>query len=266
MALIGGLTIAVFGAIVISAIAVAAGAQINGEPPDVTIATTLFQDLALIGIALLLARMTARPRAWQFGLRAPRLWPAVGWLVLVWVGFLLVQAGVSAALHPDEGQAQTLSDLGANRGWLGLGAAMFLVTVFAPVMEEVFFRGYFFNALRSSMNGWWAAALTGLVFGLIHIPNYLNDPASLAVAAGIVLSFFGFGLCLLYWRTGSLYPCIVLHVLNNCIAAGVDRGWDVGEVALLLLAANAAVALLMLPFRGSSPVPPRRRAAAAARA
>ena len=36
----------------------------------------------------------------------------------------------------------------------------------------------------------------------------------------VPLAFFGFALCLIYDRTGSLYPCIGVHALNNAIATG----------------------------------------------
>jgi membrane protease YdiL (CAAX protease family) len=32
------------------------------------------------------------------------------------------------------------------------------------------------------------------------------------------LIFFGFVLALLYERTGSIVPCIILHMLNNSVA------------------------------------------------
>ena len=53
----------------------------------------------------------------------------------------------------------------------------------------------------------------GLLFGLAHFdsaqPEYL-----------VPLGFLGFVLCIVRWRTGSLYPCMALHSINNCIALG----------------------------------------------
>ena len=37
----------------------------------------------------------------------------------------------------------------------------------------------------------------------------------------LALAAFGMGLCLLYWRTGSIIPCMALHALNNSITFGV---------------------------------------------
>ena len=42
----------------------------------------------------------------------------------------------------------------------------------------------------------------------------------------VPLGVFGALLCLLYYRTGSLLPCMVLHALNNSLALGVSQSWE----------------------------------------
>ena len=65
----------------------------------------------------------------------------------------------------------------------------------------------------------------------------------------VPLAVFGFVLCLLYWRTGSLYPCIALHALNNCLAFGVSQNWD-WQIPVLMVAALTVISGLILPFGG----------------
>ena len=113
-----------------------------------------------------------------------------------------------------------------------------LITVVAPLGEELFFRGYFFAALRN-WRGWFPAAiLTGLVFGAIHI-------GSAPIGLTVPLAFFGFGLCMLYQKTGSLYPCIALHALNNAVALGLTQEWT-WQIAPLM--AGAVIASLTLAW------------------
>jgi membrane protease YdiL (CAAX protease family) len=114
-----------------------------------------------------------------------------------------------------------------------------LVTVIAPIAEEFFFRGYFFTALRSWRGVWPAAIITGLVFGAIHTAS---APAGYLVP----LSVFGFVLCIIYWRTGSLYPCISLHALNNSLAFGVSQHWD-WQIPLVMVGANLVIGAILLP-------------------
>ena len=55
----------------------------------------------------------------------------------------------------------------------------------------------------------------------------------------------GILLCLVYEWSGSLYPCIALHVLNNAIAFGTDENWQL-RIVELTVASLATVALVMV--------------------
>ena len=135
-----------------------------------------------------------------------------------------------------------LEQLGANESTLLLLASAALTCIMAPVCEEILFRGYFFAAL-SNWHGWLpAAVLTGLVFGGVHA-------GSAPVVDLVPLAFLGFALCVLYHRTGSLYPCIATHAINNSIAFGSLEGWNFGQIALLMLTALATIAAAALLLR-----------------
>ncbi len=59
---------------------------------------------------------------------------------------------------------------------------------------------------------------------------------------------FGALLCLLYHRTGSLLPCMVLHALNNSLALGVSQSWEPLQVIALMIGASFAVVALVSPI------------------
>ena len=95
----------------------------------------------------------------------------------------------------------------------GFGAwpvQVLLIAIAAPISEEVCFRGMLFGGLRKSLARIPAALIAGLVFGGLH--------ALTGVSAVPPLMVFGFILCLLYEKTGSIVPGILLHMLNNCVA------------------------------------------------
>lgn len=95
----------------------------------------------------------------------------------------------------------------------GFGAVpvqVLLIVVAAPVSEELCFRGMLFGGLRQKLPRLAAALVGGLVFGGLH--------ALTGVTAVPPLMFFGFVLCLLYEKTGSIVPGMLLHMLNNSIA------------------------------------------------
>jgi membrane protease YdiL (CAAX protease family) len=208
----------VFGIIVIT-VSGAFGASTSDPPPGVNIGLTIVQNAALIGAAYFFAAFGGRPSASDFGLRKPAsLKRSVGVLIGVWIAFFAASAIWALALKLDE--PQTLpDDLGANGPLVNALAVVVLVTVIAPLGEELFFRGFFFGALRN-WRGWVeGATLTGALFGLIHV-------GSAPVGYLVPLAFFGFGLCVLYEKTGSLYPSIALHALNNSIALGANLDWS----------------------------------------
>ena len=132
-------------------------------------------------------------------------------------------------------------ELGVNDSTVALLAVAFLVAVVAPIAEEFFFRGFFFGALRNWRGLWPAAIITGLVFGAIHV-------GSAEAAFLLPLAFFGFSLCLLRERTGSLYPGIALHCMNNSLAFGVSQHWS-WQIPVLFACALGLISLVGLTVR-----------------
>lgn len=220
---------------IVGLIAGAAGADLDNLPAGLDIGLTVFQNAALFGAAYLFASALSRPRAQDFGLRAPaNVKRAVGLLFAVWGCFFAFSIIWTVALGIDE-KSDLPEQLGVDESTLNLLVVTFLVTVVAPIGEELFFRGFFFSALRNWRGAWPAAIVTGLVFGAIHL-------GSAPVGQLVPLAAFGVGLCLLYHWSGSLYPSIVLHALNNALAFGVGEGWP----ALVVLGAMAGGAIVAI--------------------
>lgn len=248
-ALVAGIAGAIFGSLIVLVVATLFGADYDDPPAVVNLLGTVVQDVLLVGVAMLFARLAGRPRPGDFGLRSARFGPALGWTVLAMVAFYVFTAAWVSLVGADPNDDQVTQQLGVEESTAALIAAAALVTVMAPIAEEIFFRGYFFGALRNWRGVWPAAVITGLVFGSIHA-------GSADVAYLLPLAFFGFALCLVYERTGSLYPCIALHCVNNSIAFGVMQDWT-WEIAVLMVSALAVIALLALAVRRWwSPRPP----------
>ena len=239
--MLGALIVAIVGVGVIALVVELAGVESSGDPPPgVTIGGTYVQDLALIGSAVLLARLLDAPATpGKFGLRLPRLWPAVGWTLLAWAGFFAFSAIWAQLLDITESD-DLPQELGVDGSTAALVAVAVLVCVLAPIAEELFFRGFCFTALRRTLGMLPAAVLTGAIFGAIHLGG--TD-----IEFIVPLMVFGFFLCLLYVWTASLVPCIVLHALNNALALGVSEDWGAATV-VAMAGAGAAVTLIVAPF------------------
>ena len=213
---VGFLTALIATLIVVGIVAAATGAASDEENTTFTVVATFLQGLIFIGTAVLFASFTRRPRAEDFGLRRTPFWPAVGWAALGMVSFYVAVIVYTAVVQPDAEQT-VAQDLGADQGTFGMIAAGFMVICIAPFAEEFFFRGFFYKALRSRWSVLAAAGIDGLLFGVIHY-DFSGADALLILPP---LAALGFMFCLVYEQTGSIYPVIALHALNNAIAFGV---------------------------------------------
>jgi CAAX protease family protein len=244
-ALLLTLVIAIAGATVITVIAQLAGVDVgrNHTPSGIQIGGTVVQDAGLIIAAVIFARITAgAAAAWQFGLRLVRFVPAAGWLVGVWLVFIVASNIYGALVHAPETSDQA-KELGAGDSTLNLVAVTVLVTFVAPLAEEFFFRGFCFTALWRWLGWVPGAILAGAIFAAIHI-------GSVSAVFLPPLLLLGFLLCVLLKQTGSLLPCFALHALNNSLAMGQSQHFSaIGTVALMLGATTLVVSVGSLAAR-----------------
>lgn len=252
-ALLISLTLTLFVGVLLGVVVVVAGSTVSAHQSTVDIVGTFLQDVALVGTAVVFARLAGgrwRPR--DFGLRPTRLGAAVGWATLGLVTSLVFTAAFSAALHNHQ-KEQVLHQLGADREGPARYFVALLVCVVAPMAEEFFFRGYFFTALRGWRGTVPAVLLTGLTFGAVHV-------GSAPLVYLVPLAVLGMILCLVYLRTGSLYPCVGLHMVNNCLAFGVSEGWG-WQIPILILVSGLLVGVTAFavtrwtPLRGPTAAP-----------
>lgn len=78
--------------------------------------------------------------------------------------------------------------------------------IFAPIMEEVIFRGFFLNRMAYKWGVKRAIIVSSLIFGFGHVD-----------VIGAFL--FGVVMCLLYIKTKSLWTNIIVHALNNIVVS-----------------------------------------------
>jgi membrane protease YdiL (CAAX protease family) len=83
-----------------------------------------------------------------------------------------------------------------------------VVTVLVPAAEETFFRGFVYPALRRHLGVRRAALVSAAFFAAVH----------LQVVNFLPILLLGAALALVYERTGSLVPAVVIHGVNNLVA------------------------------------------------
>lgn len=205
---VGGVLIALGMGLVFSVPAVVVGHQ-EGSDELTTLGNVLVQLATALGFLLVpLAIASYRGATWprqilgRLGVRRFKL-SAFGWMGLAIVAYLTF-AALYVALVVEPKQEDIAESFGP------VGVQVLLIVIAASVSEEVCFRGMLFGGLRERLPKYAAALVAGLVFGALH--------ALTGITAVPPLIFFGFVLCLLYEKTGSIVPGIVLHALNNSVA------------------------------------------------
>jgi membrane protease YdiL (CAAX protease family) len=240
-ALLAGFAAALVAALLIGVVGAVFGADIGHPPASVSVLSVIAQDACLIAAALFFARLAAVPRPAQFGLRPAPLKRSVIFVIAGYVGFVILSYLWLSLIGQPDAKDTITEDLGAKGSTVALIAVTFVVTVCAPLAEEFFFRGFYFGALRK--NGFWVAALlTGLTFGIVHV---FGSP----IAFIVPLALLGTALCFIREKTGSLYPGIALHCINNSVAMASSEHWSWQVPIVLVLAPAAIVALIWLGLR-----------------
>jgi hypothetical protein len=179
----------------------------------------LDQPLMYLPLLLLVWRTLLAPAGLgfvtAFGLR-PR---AAGWRPCVHATLALVAAGIAI----DLGLGLLGGPLGLTSHWaewfdegLAWGSPRAVAVtllgsiVFAPIFEELVFRGLLYGTLRARL-GWPLAAVgSALVFALAH---------GYGVAGLLSVFLSGLLWAWVYERTGSLLAPILAHVVNNAAVA-----------------------------------------------
>ena len=172
-----------------------------------TFVGALIQYGIMLGLVLAIARGLNRP---LLALERPAATGRA--LVLAAAAFVVILAA-TAALSPflDAGSEQGL----VPDAWDGGRAVPFLanaavVVIVAPFVEELLFRGLGMGLLLPFVGPIFSIVVTGFAFGLAH-----------GLVLGLpVLSIFGVTLGWLRWKTGSVYPGMVVHCMFNAVALG----------------------------------------------
>lgn len=169
----------------------------------------------LVGIffggTLLLLRRYRLPVREALSLRMPH--PAVWVATLIGApSALLVGIGLAEFVNtwvfpvPDEvleafGQALAGPEL-------PLWQLILFLAVMPGIFEELAFRGVLLHGLRKRMGPWATALAVGAVFGFFHVSLFRILPTAWlgVILAGVVL------------LSGSIWPAVVWHALNNAIA------------------------------------------------
>ncbi len=125
---------------------------------------------------------------------------------------------------------------------------LLFLCVLPGVCEEIAFRGVLLHGLRRKLRPVALALVVGLIFGLFHVDLFRIVPTAylgVLFTASVLL-------------TGSIFPAMLWHALNNALALSADRlGVPMHEAPPALLAVGAAglVVAFWILWRTRRPYP-----------
>lgn len=182
----------------------------SGKPPpdtlyryDTAISGIVFYAITL-AILLRIARGLTRD---ELGLRAPRSWGrALGLTFATLITLLVVEVALEAVLNATKEQGLEPTHWQPDKA-VPYALNAVVVAVVAPLVEELTFRGVGFRLL----------ARFGTLVALA------GTAAAFAADHGLVEGFpalfvFGLAVALVRFRTGSIYPGMLLHATFNALA------------------------------------------------
>lgn len=180
----------------------------------VSIVNTAVMDLAILGVIIYFVRIKYKQRLAVIGIRMKDAGKHLCWAVLSYIAvlpplvFILLFLMWMCNIFDYQPPPQPLMDLFLEEksAWT-LGFSAFIIVLVGPLAEELFFRGFAYNAIKKKWGARQAMAVTAVVFAAMHGIGFGFLPI---MTLGLLLAYS-------YEQTGSLVPAVAIHILHNSI-------------------------------------------------
>lgn len=182
---------------------------------DLMYGTMLTQISVIFAPALLLVKMMKLPVLSTWSFKRPSLLGMLAALFLApfcMVASMLIYQIQSLVFPAPEEFTKMFTRMLVDSGKPMIISYM-AIAVFPGVCEEILFRGTILGLVRKRLTPVWTCIVVGLAFGAFHLSIFRVAPTGIL---GIVLS----ALTLI---TGSIFPAMLLHVLNNGMALAMTK-------------------------------------------
>ena len=138
----------------------------------------------------------------------------------------------------------------------GMGQVFAVVSmILVGYVEEVIFRGFLFKALISKNGIKPAIIISSVTFGLGHIINLLSGQASLETVIQIFFAIaWGFIFTFVFYKCGSLIPCIIAHSLIDVFSLFVNESHN-DMTGRIYIGVTIAVAIVYGIYLAKQPGP-----------
>jgi membrane protease YdiL (CAAX protease family) len=172
----------------------------------------ILQNLCLLipfGVFYLKNKLTLS----EIGFRKTNPLRAFGYIALGYIIFLAININIKLVQVffkieiPGFGEQVNKIDL-FGTGTFNLAITFFTLAILAPIVEEVFFRGFIQEQLQKITSSKAAIFVQALIFSLAHLEFKVIIPLTII---GAIMGY-------IYHKTNSIYPTIIFHSINNSLA------------------------------------------------
>ncbi|MGL5354251.1 MAG: lysostaphin resistance A-like protein [Clostridium sp.] len=157
--------------------------------------------------------------------------------VSVWLfnmGFVSVLSMTGLFQSSFDAMEQSLSFVGSSN----ILVSILVVGIVAPFAEELMFRGVIYKTLSKSMSITSVIVLQGVLFGVYHMN----------LVQGLYATFLGILFGYVTYKTKSLWPAIIMHMVNNIVStiapSIVGENLDSTFAVIILLIIGFAITLV----------------------
>jgi membrane protease YdiL (CAAX protease family) len=170
----------------------------------------LFTAAAALGMVYLVLRHYKL--GWKsVGWRKVNLWKALAYLVGGFIVFSIFAALIIALVSyvfPSFNANQSQNNDFTASVKTHFSLTLIALVIIPPIIEETVFRGFIFPAIARKWGIWGGAIASSALFGLAH---WQANVSIYTFALGLVL-------CFLYVKLKSIFPGMLIHMLNNLLA------------------------------------------------
>lgn len=201
----------------------------NGTGATALMITSAAASIVTV-IVFLVAKWAIVSRHWL----QTRPWFVLFWCVVASLGALVPSMWLQELMPELPNTAEEAFDM-IMKDRLGY----FVVGLFAPLTEELVFRGAILKALLQwKPNPWVGIVISALLFALVHM-----NPAQMphAILVGLLLGW-------MYYRTDSVIPGVVYHWVNNTVAYVMYNLYPDPDMTLVELFGSQRSVLMALAF------------------
>ena len=186
---------------------------------------------SLIAMAIfLMAKWSVVSRHWV----RTRPWVVLCWCVIAALGAIIPSMWLQELMPELPNVAEEHFEMIMKSRW-----GYLVIGLFAPLVEEMVFRGAVLRSLLQwNSRPWVAIAISSVIFAVIHM-----NPAQMphAFLIGLLLGW-------MYYRTDSIVPGVVYHWVNNTVAYVMYNLYPDPDLTLIELFGSQRTVLMAVMF------------------